>query len=350
MAVGDFEGDDFEGDPDLGDIDPDQVADDVDAAARRIEARYLLAFAWLRAQQTDAELELAVEAGAIEAIAPGLARTTAAVAGEVEGAYVDAGSATAEHIGSPEPFTGSTPEAEAAITATETRVADALEAEQRQVIADVVAEGKRRGRSNRATAARVRASLGLSPAQIAASEAYERALRALDASALDRTARDRRFDATVRKAIETGTPLTEEQIARMVERYRAKALRARAKAIAVLEAQRAIHGGIFDAIAAAVRGGDIEAGLVSAVWKTRKDPIVRDSHVHMEGQVQAYGDPFLSGAGNLLAYPGDPAAPLSDTIHCRCRLGLRFKPRAAAVGAARAAAKRRIWIVHAAAA
>jgi hypothetical protein len=38
----------------------------------------------------------------------------------------------------------------------------------------------------------------------------------------------------------------------------------------------------------------------------------------MNGQLRAFGEPFLSGNGFELAYPGDANAPGSETINCRC--------------------------------
>jgi hypothetical protein len=38
----------------------------------------------------------------------------------------------------------------------------------------------------------------------------------------------------------------------------------------------------------------------------------------MEGQTVKYGEKFVSGLGNELAYPGDPDAPAEDRINCRC--------------------------------
>lgn len=55
-------------------------------------------------------------------------------------------------------------------------------------------------------------------------------------------------------------------------------------------------------------------------WLSTGDERTRESHVLMNGQVQKVSDKFLTGAGNELLYPGDPSAPLSDTIQCRCTI------------------------------
>ena len=46
----------------------------------------------------------------------------------------------------------------------------------------------------------------------------------------------------------------------------------------------------------------------------------------MGGQLRRRGVPFRSGNGNALRYPGDPQAPASDVIQCRCRRAVRILP------------------------
>ncbi len=38
----------------------------------------------------------------------------------------------------------------------------------------------------------------------------------------------------------------------------------------------------------------------------------------MEGQCQPIGDPFITGAGNVLMHPLDPAGAAEEVINCRC--------------------------------
>ena len=46
----------------------------------------------------------------------------------------------------------------------------------------------------------------------------------------------------------------------------------------------------------------------------------RDSHMDMHLQRRKQGTPFVSGAGNLLRYPGDRSAPVEEWINCQCFL------------------------------
>ena len=46
----------------------------------------------------------------------------------------------------------------------------------------------------------------------------------------------------------------------------------------------------------------------------------RESHMDMHEQVRRQGEPFISGDGNELRYPGDRSAPIEEWINCQCYL------------------------------
>lgn len=71
-------------------------------------------------------------------------------------------------------------------------------------------------------------------------------------------------------------------------------------------------------------------GAVGKSWKTRKDGRVRVSHADLEGDFVELDEPFVTVRGNSLLRPGDPAAPIEETINCRCRLSYRMPLEAAA--------------------
>lgn len=58
-------------------------------------------------------------------------------------------------------------------------------------------------------------------------------------------------------------------------------------------------------------------GYALKLWVSHHDERVRDSHLHADGVAIPLDDPFRVGDG-LLAYPGDPHAPIGETINCRC--------------------------------
>lgn len=66
-----------------------------------------------------------------------------------------------------------------------------------------------------------------------------------------------------------------------------------------------------------------EAGIRKR-WIASVDKRTRPSHLRTHAETAAnpipIGKPFDVG-GYQLMYPGDPAGPASETVHCRCRLG-----------------------------
>lgn len=86
----------------------------------------------------------------------------------------------------------------------------------------------------------------------------------------------------------------------------------RKQAIAEHESQTAFNFGVHYA---AQNAGD----MVTKTWKTRRDNRVRSTHAFLEGKSVPVGGSFAV-AGTLLRFPGDPAAPMSLTAGCRCRL------------------------------
>lgn len=71
--------------------------------------------------------------------------------------------------------------------------------------------------------------------------------------------------------------------------------------------------------AAQIRAAEM-AGWQTKVWNTMRDGRVRDSHQTMQGQRRHLREPFTTGAGTRIAYPGDPTAPIEEWAACRCWL------------------------------
>lgn len=109
-----------------------------------------------------------------------------------------------------------------------------------------------------------------------------------------------------------------------VERYANQMLRRSARMWANLQGLQALHEGMQAALEQAIAQGAISRESLRRVWITMEDDRVRPSHEAMHGQARRLGEPFESGAGNELAYPGDPDAPLSETANCRCILATEF--------------------------
>lgn len=60
-------------------------------------------------------------------------------------------------------------------------------------------------------------------------------------------------------------------------------------------------------------------GMTRKRWVTAGDERVRPSHAAANGEVRKINEQFLVG-GYLMAVPGDPAAPWSETVNCRCSI------------------------------
>ncbi|MBY0298997.1 MAG: phage head morphogenesis protein [Methylobacterium sp.] len=202
--------------------------------------------------------------------------------------------------------------------------------DQRQMIRSALVAGMAAGRNPRdvaldlvgridpATGKRQGGTIGLTSNQEEWVRRYADELARLDPNALTRQLRDKRFDGTVRKAIEAGRPLTAEQIAKMVAAYRNRALRHRTETIGRTEAMVSLHQSQEEATRQAIAAGQINPAMVVEIWRTTLDGRERDTHRQMNGQTVRRGQPFVSPSGARLRYPGDPRAPASEIINCRC--------------------------------
>lgn len=210
------------------------------------------------------------------------------------------------------------------------RLVSSFTEQQRVATQQALIDGISRGVNPREMARAFRNSIGLTPNQERWVRNYERALQDLDAGALRRELRDRRFDPTVRRAIAQGDPLTKQQIDKMVARYRARALKLRAETIARTEALRSTHEGVREMYDQAIEAGELLPDQLIRIWNTAGDERVRDfgggaqtSHRIMNNQQRLVGELFRSGAGNLTLDPGAFGVG-SEDINCRCVVSTRI--------------------------
>lgn len=222
------------------------------------------------------------------------------------------------------------PQAEQWLSQYSSQLVTEITADQRSMIQQYIADGIAAGDNPRTIAldlvGRIGADgtrqggiIGLTQSQMEWVQNYSDALQSdnpLDA--LTYSLRDARFDGTVQTAFETNEPLTADQIDSMVTAYTNRALRYRAETIGRTEAITALHEAQQQSMEQAVDSGLLSKEQVSWVWRTALDDRVRDSHVEMEGQVVPMGQPFVTGNGYLLEYPGDPTGPPEEIINCRC--------------------------------
>jgi len=179
------------------------------------------------------------------------------------------------------------------------------------------------------TARQIKDTLGLTASQEQAVFNYRTALQNRLSNALDRKLRDRRFDATVRRAIENDKGLNADQIDKMVTRYRERMVQARAQTIARTESTRAVNAGQQAYIETAVQDKVADMSQVRRFWVPTRDERTRDAHrmiPTMNPDGVGLNEPFRSPDGPIM-YPGDPSASAGNTINCRCALFTRILPK-----------------------
>lgn len=133
---------------------------------------------------------------------------------------------------------------------------------------------------------------------------------------LTRKLRDRAFD----KFIEPGRALTLEQANKVARAYAANLLKSYADQLAKTFAQQAYEGGRAKGLQQLVDNGTLTPDQITKRWRTMRDERVRHSHSTMNNQRVQFGQPFISGLGGLLMYPGDRSLGSgdADVYNCRC--------------------------------
>lgn len=140
---------------------------------------------------------------------------------------------------------------------------------------------------------------------------------------LSRERRDRRFDATIRRAMDEGRQLDDATIDRIVGRYADSLLQLRGETIARTESLAALNSARESAFQQAIDEGLLRAGDLVKRWSATLDPRTRDAHAMMNGTAKALDEPFVSlETGSRMMYPGDVSMGAGgvDTINCRCIL------------------------------
>lgn len=138
---------------------------------------------------------------------------------------------------------------------------------------------------------------------------------------LNRERRDARFDSRVETAIETGEPLSRDDVARITGRYADRLLKLRGETIGRTEALQALNGGQYAAYAQAVKEGKVPANAITKRWKSAADGNrVRRSHQNLHNETVGFNDVFRSMHGSEMLHPGDRSkgARARDIINCRC--------------------------------
>lgn len=267
----------------------------------------------------------------------GLQDAAARFAAEERNAYVVAGQTAAQwlHDGlnrvEKKLLTFDPDEPESAIWAQDNKLdlIREITVEQRMLIRDALMSGEFDGPA--AAARELRGIIGLTQHQWQIVENYRRSLESGDLeAALERELSSGVSDRVIRAAMQRQVKLTQAQIDTAVERYTDNMIGFRAEMIARTESQRIAHQGVDALYRQAIKRGDLNAAQLEGTWNhspTAKDHSHdRAFHVSMHLQTRPYGEPFLSGLGNELMFPGDPQAPAKETVGCRCVKTVRLLP------------------------
>jgi len=210
------------------------------------------------------------------------------------------------------------------------KLAGSLADEQLQTIRSVLQDAAFQGQPTEVTARLLRQTIGLTPVQAGHVVSYRRALTALDPDALGRALRDARFDRTVSRAIDTDTPLGDDQINKMVDAYHRRYLAFRANTIARTEGLRAANNGHVDAVRDYLNE-HMDFTVIKTWVSTTTDDRTRPDHVGLHGQ-QVIGlyTPFVAPNGDRILWPHQSDAPLRQVVRCRCTMSIALVPRTAA--------------------
>lgn len=198
---------------------------------------------------------------------------------------------------------------------------------QREVTRQVLVDALRDGKNPRQAAEGFKDSIGLTNKLETASNRYRQLLEERNPDALIRDLRDRRFDGTVRRAIETGENLSKDQINKMVARYRKRALDYRSEAIARTETTTVLSMARHESAEQVNAQAGIPDSWIRRTWGTNLDGRERQTHGKMNGQVVVgMNSVFVSPSGARLRYPGDPLVVAEERIHCRCDVSISYEP------------------------
>ena len=302
----------------------------VDRQDRIIRRAFLEAARTIRDKNTLKELEDLLQRGRIIDALAELDDAARRFSGSVNKAFIEAAEEAAEFLNTALTVTVSFDQvnqrAVEKMRLNQLRLVRGFTEEQRRATQDALLQALREGVGPRAMARRFRESIGLTQFQQGAVDNYRVLLQQNSSAALTRALRDRRFDATVLRAIRGEIELTEGQIDKMVGRYQERFLKFRSETIARTEALKSVHEGTREMYEQAFEEGILLPDEVKREWVTAGDERVRDTHMDLDGEVRGPNEPFETGFAQLM-FPGDPAAPPEEIINCRCALATRLVPR-----------------------
>lgn len=172
--------------------------------------------------------------------------------------------------------------------------------------------GLREGVNPRDMARNIRGALGLTPRQEQAVRNFRRMLEEGDREVLTRALRDRRYDRTIRAALEKGKPLTAEQVEKMTAAYRQRFIAHHAEDVARTASLDAMKEGQRLSWEQAIADGRVREGDLEETWHTKMDGRERPAHHEMHLKTKGFRELWdVPGVGPQ-RYPGE------SEYNCRC--------------------------------
>lgn len=190
----------------------------------------------------------------------------------------------------------------------------------RRVALDIV------GRVNPTTGKREGGIIGLAANEERWVNSTRRYLQQLDEKYFTLNLRDKRFDSTVRKAIDENKPLSQDTVSKLLTSYKNRALKYRAEAVSRTEAIQALNRGEKASIDQAISDGYLSTKQVKKWWDDVRDARTREGHKaagkkYSRENAIDLEEAFVLVDGERLLFPGDSSlgATAKNIVHCRCQ-------------------------------
>ncbi len=203
-------------------------------------------------------------------------------------------------------------------------MANDFRVDQQEALSHIISTSYGAGASIKQSLDHFKRHIGLSVAQLRSLDNYAKLISTNSIDALNRALRDRRFDRTIINAASRNVILSSAMQQRMLDRYRERLLQNRVNVIAKTSALSVLNLARHEALQQAFETTGLDESSVSRRWNTSMDGLARDSHRSMHRQVRGLNEPFVSGSGELLMFPGDPSAPATERLNCRCSVITSF--------------------------
>ena len=180
------------------------------------------------------------------------------------------------------------------------------------------------GRKSKATGRREGGILGLTGKQAEYVEVARQRLLSGDPDEMRRLLelkrRDKRFDRALLKLIKDEKAPDQAFVNRWIGRLNDSYLKLRGDTISRTETMTALNRGQIEAYEQAIASGAVDESLLTKKWIATMDGRTRDTHSLLNGKSVGFRETFQSAFGAQIAYPGDPSAPASERINCRCTM------------------------------